>query len=335
MNVRSLVVAATLAAWPSLSAAQSPDLSNLGSPREAGTRYSADYKAIVKAALPSVTADELAERVKAAVIEEAAERPLAVADARTWGALFGVDAPAGAMGDELVEGDLASYLVSPDAGRLYIALRGEPKAYPREAYGRLLPQIRAAHKELAEKIGIPSRQVLFTDFRETLAQSTPRRLGEIPDGPIESVGATSTFVRAVGGLLVDGSSFRVSSLDAERIDMAEVRWPRLVLAPEVDANRVIAPSQLAERLVDRISANEKGRPVSVRMAVVLRPVASGRGSAFVPALRVQVQPQSVKRADGVSTEAGEEFYLNLVSGLPALEEGDGREVHENVPSENR
>ena len=119
MQTRSLVVAATLcAAWPALAAAQS---SNLGSPAESGRRFSADYKAVVTAALPTVTADELAERVKAAVVEDAAERPLAIADARSWGALFGVDAPAGAVGDELVDGENASYLVAPDAGRLYIA----------------------------------------------------------------------------------------------------------------------------------------------------------------------------------------------------------------------
>ena len=326
MQTRSLVVAATLcAAWPELAAAQS---SNLGSPAESGRRFSADYKAVVTAALPTVTADELAERVKAAVVEDAAERPLAIADARSWGALFGVDAPAGAVGDELVDGENASYLVAPDAGRLYIALRGKPKTYSREAYGRLLPQIRLAHAELAERIGLPSRQFFFTDFRETLAQSTPRQLGEIPDGPIESVGATSTFVRAVGGLLVDGSSFRVSSLDPDRIDMADVRWPRMVLAPEVDAARVFAPSQLTDRIVERIRASENG-PVSVRMAVVLRPVANGRGTAFVPALRVSVLPQPERLADGLHTEAGQQFYFNLVAGLPALEEGDGREVPES------
>jgi len=327
MQIRTLVVAATLcAAWPALAAPQS---SNLGSPAEAATRFSADYKAVVTAALPTVTAEELAERVRAAVAEDAAERPLAIADARSWGALFGVDVPAGATGDELVDGDNASYLVAPDAGRLYIALRGEPKTYSRQAYARLLPQIRRAHAELAERIGLPSRQFFFTDFRETLAQSTPRQVGEVPDGPIESVGATSTFLRAAGGLLVDGSSFTVSSLDTDRIDMADVRWPRMVLAPEVDAARVFAPSQLTDRIVDRLRATEKG-PVSVRMAVVLRPVASGRGSAFVPALRVSVRPQSQRLPDGYHTEAGEEFYFNLVAGVPALEEGDGSEPPESL-----
>ena len=59
-------------------------------------------------------------------------------------------------------------------------------------------------------------------------------------------------------------------------------------------------------------------------------MASGRGSAFVPAPRVSVLPQSQRLKDGYRTEAGEEFYFNLVAGVPALEEGDGSEPPESL-----
>jgi hypothetical protein len=289
---------------------------------------STDYRALVEAALPRVGAESLAERLRAAAKEGAAD--LQVKDARSWAALFDLTLDPNSIdraqrAAEIVDLERGSLLVRPAEGRLWVAIRqGETKPYPREEFAKLVPEIRRAHLALAERIGIPRTQVFFTDFRETLAQSSPRPgLADARESAIESVGATTTLLRAAGGLLVDGSLVRISSVDAKRIEMVEVRWPRIVLACDVEAAKPLAPAQLLDRLVERVAAAAQKRPVSVRMAVVLRPLRNPYRTEFVPSLRVGVVPRSERVKDGYRTEAGEVLYVDLV---PGYEEKDLREV---------
>lgn len=333
---RSLILAGFASFQAAPSPAQAPSAapagtaSDLGSPAQPRARFTADYRAAVEAALPRVAAADLSRRLRAAVAEDAAANPLAVRDAGAWTALFGVEPSAdrSVSADELVEGKEASYLVAPQSGRLYMTIRRpDAKPYAREAFKQMLPRIRRAHQALAQRVGIPARQVFFTDFRETLAQSTPGSPAEGREGPIESAGATTTLLRAVGGVLVDGSFALMSSVNAEQIEMVDVRWPRVLLAPEVDVAKVVAPSELAARIAERIAADAKGQAVTVRMAVVLRPLRHAHRSYFVPSLRVGVLPATERVADaGYRTEAGQEFYLDLVPGLADLEERDEREL---------
>jgi hypothetical protein len=253
-----------------------------------------------------------------------------VRDAATWTALFGLDAKARA-GDrpgELVDLDAGSFLADAEAGRFLVSLsHPDAKPMPRRDFARRLPEIRRAHEALADRIGLAQGEILHVDFREILAQSTPAPgLAGARESEIESFGATTTLLRSAGGLLVDGSWASLTSLDERRIDRVEVRWPPIRLLPEVATGKLLAPADLADRIVRRIDSAARGREVNVLMAVVLRPVAAGARTYFVPSLRVGVAPRAVKAGDGYSTEAGEEFYLDLVAGLEELPERDGRDL---------
>jgi hypothetical protein len=329
--MRSLIVCAVIAAaaaFPS-HAQRAGAPSDLGSPPEAAGMFSTDYRALVSAALPRVSPAELARLVKQVQREADGGIALAVGDVNSWTSLFGLrdDSQSLERTTELVDAGNASYLADPQAGRFYVTLRHADEApVPREQFAKTIPDIRRAHQALAGRIGIPAGEIFFVDFRETLAQSTPQsRTGE-PDLPIESAGATTTLLRAVGGLMVDGSHARMSSLDAARFEMVDVRWPAMRLVPEVERKGLVYPGQLMDRIAGRIAATAGGRPVNVLMAVVLRPIAAGHGFYFVPSLRVGVAPKSEPMRDGFRTEAGERFYIDLIEGMEAFGDRDEREA---------
>jgi hypothetical protein len=331
MRTNRLVAVAALAAFcavpPAL--AQRPALgpSELGSPPEAFARFSTDYRALVAAAMPRVSASEIARRLKRIQVQTGAESPLGVRGASDWLALFGVDSRGAQPATELVDLASASYLADPEAGRFYMTLRLPAVApVPREEFAKTIPAIRRAHDVLADKIGIPREEIFFVDFRETLAQSTPEPQSRETETEIESAGATTTLLRAVDGLLVDGSFARFTSMDARTFEMVDVRWPRMRLVPEVERKAVLHPAQHLEAVVRRIAATEQQKAVNVIMAVVLRPVPAGHGVYFVPSLRVGVLPRSEPGRDGVRTDAGERFYLDLIEGMEGLGDRDEREL---------
>ena len=203
---------------------------------------------------------------------------------------------------------------------------GETKPLPREEFREQLPAIRAAHADLAEKIGLPRDQLYFTDVREVLAQATAHPQQGGAEGPILVEGVVTTMLRAVGGLLVDGSHFRAISVDANRLELLDIRWPRLKIAANVTDSRLRAPRDVAASVVRRVTANSNQLPVNVRMAVVLRPVTSAREVTYVPSLRVGVEPQSVRVGDGFRTDAGEVFHIDLMAGSPELADPSSKDA---------
>jgi hypothetical protein len=137
-------------------------------------------------------------------------------------------------------------------------------------------------------------------------------------GPVVSEGAKSTYLRAVGGVLVDGSYARIGSVDARQLSSVQIRWPTVKLADEVRAGALRAPQEVMGEIVKHIEATSNRLPVSVLMAIVLRPLDFAKPGVYVPSLRVGVKPQSVKTADGYRTDAGEVFYSDLLSSSPPI-----------------
>jgi hypothetical protein len=174
--------------------------------------------------------------------------------------------------------------------------------------------------------------VFFVDFRETLSQASanPNSVGAI-DMPIMSEGATTLVLRGIAGLQVERSKFLASSLDADQLELVTLEWPHVRLSPHVWQTQVMEPRQAAPEIVAHLAKNAHDKPVNVRMAVVLRDVMEDGALTFVPALRVGVQPQSVATRDGVITEAGEVFYVDLVRGVPAPETGNAVEEPASEP----
>jgi hypothetical protein len=328
-RVRRNLTVIGLAGWVGLLAGTvataQPQQSPLGSPADAVGKFSTDYSEIVRAALPPADAAALARLMKAVRMAAEAEKPLNVKDVGQLETLFSLQPRALKGTSELTSAGDVTYGYNPVARRIYLAHKyADTKPAAREEFAKGLPAIRAAHTELAVKIGLPREQIFFADVREVLGQSNGRQGGE--QGPIQSVGAVTTILRAVGGVLVDGSYFRAISIDPDRLQLLDMRWPALKIAPNVVDSRLRAPQAVAASVIKRVQANSNGLPVGVRMAVVLRPITTDKAVTYVPALRVAVQPQSVKIGDGFRTDAGEEFHIDLMTGSAEFADVDAKDA---------
>lgn len=145
--------------------------------------------------------------------------------------------------------------------------------------------------------------------------------------PIESESATSTILRAVDGMMIDGSFLRMSSMDEKSHRADDLRWPALSLGKDA-LSELRPPKALADSIIKRVDQSNKGASINVRMAVVMRAMDRAKPSEFVPMLRVAIKPKAIKTETGFNTDAGEMFYMNLASGLPEFADADEVEVQE-------
>jgi hypothetical protein len=318
-------------AIPGARAAESE--SPLGSPAASAALYTSDYAAAVQAALPRVDAETLTRIVSEAEAAAAAEAPLAIASVADLERFFGFR-PSGQetpAPSQFVDIGDAAYRVDPGQ-RIYLVRRypGVP-ALSRAAAARNLPEIQSAHAELAARLGIPAQGVHFADFREVLSQTdgSPTLEGGV-EGEIESEGAVTTFLRAVGGVQVEGSYLRIASIDPSRLELVDGRWPAVRLSRQVATSGLRAPRDAADGIVRKVEADSGGLPVALHMAVVLRPV-EGKELEFVPSLKIGLEPKSIETEEGLRTDAGEIFYVDLLrdsaplADLPAKTDTPGAE----------
>lgn len=321
-----LVLAFATAAAPAWG--QAPD-NPLGSPAAAVGRFTENYAEAVRMALPPIDAAGLArvmERVRAA---SANQKPLAIANGAELEKFFQLRGRDPDKSGDFVDAGDAVYRFEPQAGRLYVAWRqSDAKPVARSTFARRIKGIRAAHEALAARLGIQAEDVLFTDFREVLVK-TDRRVASptaatAAGTPIMADGATTTMLRAVGGVLVEGSYLRVSSVDARRMSLVKASWPRVQLADGA-TRQLRGPKDMADTLAKRIAEDSRGMPVSVRMAVVLRPVDPDKPGLYVPSLKIGVEPKAIKTADGYRTDAGVVYYADLLQDSPPFVEASGED----------
>lgn len=302
------------------SAAMAAD-SPLGSPANTARQYSKDYNVAVRSALPKADAAYL-DKLLAGVREAAAaEKPLAIMNPRSLERSLGLRERGDADASGFIDAGDAVYRIDPERQRMYLVHRyGEVQRVSRQAFAAELPAIRAAHQEAADRLGIPRNEVMFVDFREILSETDGHpefQKGVI--GEIQAEGAITTILRSVGGILVEGSYFNVSSLDAKRLDLVDLSWPMLRLSEEALKQGLRSPQESLQGIVERVSSISMGQAVNVRMAIVLRPLLPDRVRRvieFVPSLKVGVEPQSVKTESGYRTDAGEVFFVDLIRGAP-------------------
>jgi hypothetical protein len=297
--------------------------SPLGSNAAVAGRYSANYAEAVRAALPKANPAMLTKLLAKVKTAAAAEKPLAIADPRQLEKTFGLRERGDADTSGYLDVGEAVYKVDAQRQRFYLVRRyGDVQPVPRKEFEPELEAIRSAHQELAERLGVPRQEVFFADFREILSETDGHpELERGVKGEIQSAGAVTTMLRAVGGILVEGSYLRLSSIDAKRLELMDMRWPTVHLSDAALRKGLRSPEESLPSITKRIAAESKGQAVSVRMAIVLRPVAASataRVTEFVPSLKVGVVPQSVKTENGYRTDAGEIFYIDLVRGEPAF-----------------
>lgn len=305
--------------------AQSPD-NPLGTPAAAVGRFTENYAEAVRMALPPIDGAGLAkvmERVRAAA---ANEKPLAISNSAELEKFFKLRGRDPDKSGDFVDAGDAIYRFEPQAGRLYVTWRlTDVKPVARSTFSRRIKGIRASHEALAARLGIPAEEVMFTDFRTILTKTdrrVPASTTAAADTPIMAEGGTTTLLRAVGGVLVEGSYLRMSSPDAKRMSLVKATWPRVQLA-DASTRSMRAPKDMLDEFAKRIANDSRGVPVSVRMAVVLRPVDPDKPGVYVPSLKIGVEPKAIKTADGYRTDAGMVYYSDLSKGSPAFVEASG------------
>ena len=321
MNARILKILSILLALstygPLAWSAESP----LGSPSKSVKRYSDNYADVVRSALPPVKAGQLDRMLEEARRAGADEKPLAIAQPRRLESFFGLRQRGDADASGFIDAGDSVYRVDTERQRIYVAWRNRGASNrPREEFKGELAAITSAHRELAERIGIPRGEVLFTDTREILSETDGHPVAEKGVmGEIRSEGAMTTILRSVGGILVEDSYARFSSIDAKQLDLVNVQWPPLRVSESAMKKGLREPREALERITRRIASESKGEAVNVRMAIVLRPVAADTKDypiEFVPSLKVGTRPKSMRTKDGYRTDAGEVFYVDLVRDAP-------------------
>ncbi len=315
-----------------LSQVTQPRGSPLGTPASAANVYSDSAATAVMRALPAISAEELSAMMKKMQATLASQKPLAVQSTAELEKLFSIRSRGEEVIDDFTDSGDASYRFSKETGRARVLWRqAETKGIPRAQFAARLEPIRATHLAIAEKIGIQKSDIFFVDFRETLSQSDadPRlsQVGRVASTPIESESATSTILRAVDGVMIDGSFLRMSSVDEKSHRAVDLRWPTVQLGKDA-LSELRPPKALADSIIKRVDQSSKGASINVRMAVVMRAMDRAKPSEFVPMLRIAIKPQSLKTETGFRTDAGEMFYMNLASGLSEFADADEVEAQE-------
>lgn len=303
--------------------------SPLGTPASEANVYSDSAAEAVKRALPAISAEELSAMMKKMQATLATQKPLALQSTAELEKLFSIRSRGEEVIDDFTNSNDASYRFSKETGRARVLWRqGETKGIPRAQFAARLEPIRATHLAIAGKIGIQKSDIFFVDFRETLSQSdADPRLGKVASTAIESESATSTILRAVDGVMIDGSFLRMSSMDEKNHRAVDLRWPSVTLGKNA-LSELRAPKALADSIIKRVEQSNKGSAINVRMAVVMRSVDRAKPGEFVPMLRIAIKPKAIKTDTGFNTDAGEMFYMNLASGLPEFADADDVEAQQ-------
>ncbi len=322
--IASLLMLA-FAATGSSALAQTQD-NPLGTPAAAVGKFTENYAEAVRMGLPAIDGAGLVkvmERVRAAA---ANEKPLAISNSAELEKFFSLRSRDPDKSGDFVDAGDAIYRFEPRAGRLYVTWRlPDVKPVARTTFKSRIKGIRAAHEVLATRLGISADEVIFTDFREVLTKTDRRAMATTAaaaETPIMAEGGTTTLLRGVGGVLVEGSYLRVSSPDAKRMSFVKANWPRVQVA-DVSIRQLRAPKDVLDDLTKRIARDSRGVPVNVRMAVVLRPVDPDKPGVYVPSLKIGVEPKAIKTADGYRTDAGMVYYSDLLKDSPAFVEASG------------
>ena len=226
-------------------------------------------------ALPPIDNDGLAkvmERVRAAAA--ANSKPLAISNSAELEKFFGLRSRNPDKSGDFVDAGDAVHRFEPQAGRLYVTWRlTDVKPVARATFSKRI-RASAAPRGTRQPAGhFGQRGDSPTDFREVLTKTdrrVPASTAATADSPIMAEGGTTTLLRAVGGVLVEGSYLRVADAHAAH----EPREGQLAAGA---TDGCVGPTTAcaeghARRVRQADRQRFRGVPVSVRMAVVLRPV---------------------------------------------------------------
>lgn len=302
----SLIVSGILFQAATLSPARAAE-SELGSSKEAENYMSNDYERAAVLAMPKFQAADLSRK-----FEEIRKKyprgsdTITVHHLRELEKVFAL--PAGDFKSDATYYDngKVAYEVNPASGRVAIVFNTDDLPSLNKAKAKeLAPQVIREQKEYLKKLGIDTTQVLFSESGFMYQQTSSKKGSSlVPPSEVEVDSIFSYGLRALEGILVDGSHFRLASKAPQKLDTLAVRWPRFEFHPLIKSFEIRSANELIKEAAGKIRVSAHSNKVNVKMAVVFRPVLYKGQQTFIPSLRVGVRPDN--------GEAGEIFYLNLI-----------------------
>lgn len=281
--------------------------SDLGSPAETRAALSDDYPQLVERAFPTFDRARLAARVEGI----ARKYPqgldtLKVRSLKDVERLMKLKTREYAPTSKVFRGEGLAYEVHPEKGKILFSREvRKPMALTREEGVKRRVDFVRRHEALLERIGVPKEQIFFEETSLLMAQSStnPKK------GPVRKTkpvveGFTTVALRAVDGILVEGSVAKVTSFSAEEVNALTVDWPRVQLHPAIKSFELRNQGDMKKAIADRVRAIAGKGKANVRMAVVLLPVQEGETSYLVPVMKVGVH--TAQAGEGVV------FYENLL-----------------------
>jgi hypothetical protein len=210
-------------------------------------------------------------------------------------------------GATMYKGDGILYEVNPEMGK--IRFRQEilkPMALSKTMARQVLPKVTKQHEMLIKNMGVTKEQIFFMKTSLLMSQGTtdPKMGQEKKTDPVVT-GVTTHVVRALDGIIVEGSGAQVTSFTTDKINSVRIDWPRIQFHPRIMSYELKSQESIKEAISNRVKEVAKGEKASVKMAVVLLPIMEEGKSYMVPVMKV-----------GVRTEnggAGLIFYENLLA----------------------
>ncbi|MBT3980165.1 MAG: hypothetical protein HOE90_02365 [Bacteriovoracaceae bacterium] len=281
---------------------------DLGTRKEVSEKFNREYDQAVVEAFPSFKSAVIQRRLQS--IQKKYLRgfdPLKIKNFTTLQKTFRFPIQDIRPGQTFVEKEkVFAYELDRSSGRLYIHKNMEKVPPMKKILAqRQLKQVKKQHDQLMTRLGIDRSQLLFTETNFMLLQTGPAPGGNQRPSAVMVDSFFTYAVRAIDGLMVDGSFVRLNSKNAKTLYGVDITWPKFSFHPALK-NFELKKNQLLIGEISRIvnQTMVKGDKINVKMAMVLRPVWTGRTLHYIPSMKVGVHSGK--------GEAGNMFYVDVL-----------------------
>jgi hypothetical protein len=269
--------------------------SELGSPVGTKATLSSDYTQLVENAFPKFDAPALKTRFQGVALKYA--QPIDTIRIRDLSGLeqvMKINIQQHTPGLKIFKQEGLGYAVNPDIGKIrFLSAIQTPLALTKAVGLQRLPEFTQRHAALISQLGVTQDQIFSnkTSLLMTEGGTNPK------DGAVRKMepvvtGVTTYVIRAIDGIIVEGSYAKVASFSPDKINAVHLNWPRLQLHPTVKNFEPKSLQSLKQAIADRVKAIAGREKANVKMAVVLLPVTEGGMTYMKPVMKVAVRTKS-------------------------------------------
>lgn len=213
-----------------------------------------------------------------------------------------------------------SYEVDPAIGKIRFQQEVlKPMAVSRAKGNQLLPTITKRHDALIAKIGVTPDQTFFKKTSLLMSQGSgnPKNGATAKTEPVV-IGATTHVIRAIDGIIVEGSGAKVTSFTSDKVNAVHVNWPRVQFHPGIRSYELKSQDSIKRAIAERVKMYSGNEKANVKMAVVLLPVMENGAPYMVPVMKVAVRTET--------GGTGSIFYENVLAEEVPIEKPRGDEA---------